>query len=296
MKKEEEPKIRNIVWGAFGTGTPETCAGLVEDITYPPEGGIFTKYLGCNYLFKGFPDVKIVDRIATPKKMLMNAFYIIKEPIIRFLLITPVLIFLILPKSQKRKVIDVFKNYFLSVSLTALKNQFLKEDRYKIAVKEIFRVLGSKVGEAERNIISMMIEFDYAYLARFQDTFQYLNKENLKENFKKELFRIIDILIEREIGEGMKNKWRSIKSFLKIALFFKDVRHFLKSVLLELDINKIRPDEGDWYFMLDRNDFNYGGLEYHERMKISKELDKKMNNKRPTINFNNEKKEEKQKQ
>lgn len=270
-----------LVYGAFGNGPAERCTGIVEKRTYNKEGK-FTKYLGCNYLFKGFPDVNVIDRIAVPKKMIARGFTLLNQKIIQFLLFFPALIFLILPRKQKRKISKLLLDCFSDVSYTAIKKFILPENDYKRPVKEFHRAVSGIANKRLANTLSMCIEYDYAYLARFQDAFQYLNK---KKNLKNEFFRIVDILIERDTP--CKAKWIAMKKTLKIAWLFKDFREPLKKFLSELNIEEITPDESDFYYVCDRDDYNYGGYTHEERMKIKEQLDKKVDNKLPKITFRN---------
>ena len=56
-----------VVYGAFGLGSPKDCTGIVENIIEPKEGGVFTKYVGCNYLYKGYPNRDIIEDLTLPK-------------------------------------------------------------------------------------------------------------------------------------------------------------------------------------------------------------------------------------
>jgi len=55
--------------------------------------------------------------------------------------------------------------------------------------------------------------------------------------------------------------------------------------MAELDLEKVKMDESDWYYALDRNGYDYGGLSYQERMKIMAEMDAKMQNKRLVVEY-----------
>ncbi len=134
-----------------------------------------------------------------------------------------------------------------------------------------------------RDIFTTILEFDYAYRARTQDVLPELDKKALKENPQKEIERLLNLMIERELA--IQNKWLGLKKIILYAMKIKKLRNLIVEFLLELDLEKIKRDEADWYFCLNRNDYNYGGLSYEERMKIKEELDKKMGNKIPNIIF-----------
>jgi len=288
-----------IVIGAFGAS--EGCAGIVEKVDTLPEGGVFTKYIGCNYFFKGYPDVRIIEYIYASKRIMAGLFKLISNKPIKFLLGITFLFYLILPRQMKKKVIIGLLDYILGIShWIEYKNPYpLPTEAYSPTAKEIHRVLEILLQDIEdidirsriqrlKDIPLMTIEMDTAYRFRFQDIIPEFNKTKLKENPKKEINRVLDIFIYREAVDGdndMTTKWKGLKKVVILAWRFKKLRNIILKFLLEIDIDKIKPDEADWYFMLDRNDYLYGGVSYEERMKISKELDKKMGNKRPEIQF-----------
>jgi hypothetical protein len=298
MKKNQIRKDQiKIVVGAFGNGPPERCVGIVEKVEAPKSGGIFTKYMGCNYLFKGYPDVRIVDSVYAAKRIFSGTSLLISEKWIRFLLSIPVFIFLLLPKKIKMKILIPFWDYFLNIGYQPMRRYILPQNRYSKSIAELNRAVNSlfkKIKDpvmASRikrtgDIICMSLEYDYTYRARFQDFFPCLDKEALKKNPIKEMNRLLDIFWEREIG--IRRKLKGAIRFLKILMKHRRFRNFVVKLLLEIDLEKIKFDKDDWYYVLDRTDYNYGGLSHEERMKISEKMDKEAKNKRPKIKFKKE--------
>ena len=302
----QEVKVRGLVWGAFGNG--DNCTGIVERIDNT-ENGIFTKYMGVQYLFKGYPDVRMVDAIMSSKRMISGLFFLIVLKPIRLFLGMVFVCFLILPKTIKKKIIISLFDYFTDVGYVGIHKVVFPPDKYCKSVKELHQAIeavyqkigidkwslfGVKTTHSEslaglmrkaRDIICMQLEGDYAYRARWQDVLQYLSKAHLKRDTKAELNRIFKILISREVNDYQRRKWVGMAKIISYLLKIKSVRKFIVDLLMELDYNKIKPDEADWYYNLDRVDYLFGGLSYPERMEISKELDKKMNNQRPRILF-----------
>ncbi len=296
MKKGEEIKTSQVVIGAFGN--TEGCVGIVENVSTPETGGIFTKYLGCNYLFKGYPDVKILDYIYASKRVFSGLLKLMKNRAIRFLLEIDLFFYLLMPKATKKKILLGIMDYLLGIThWVEYKYVFaLRTNLYCRTVKEIYRVseimLSDFDGELKerlkkfRDIICMLLEMDYAYRARFQDILSLLDKDELVKNPKKELKRLTDILIEREAMDGydtLTDKWIGLQKILLILLKFKKIRNLIVNGLLEIDLNEIKMDESDWYFVLNRNDYCYGGKSYEERMEIKKEMDKKAKNNIPIV-------------
>jgi len=288
-----------LVIGAFGAS--EGCTGIVERVDTPPTGGIFTKYIGCNYLYKGYPDVRIIEYIYPSKRVIAGLFYLVHNKPVRFLLGITYLFYLLLPRQMKRKVIIGLLDYILGIThWVEYKNPYaLPTESYCPAVKEFHRVLElllqdikdnellSRLGKI-KDIPLMFVQMDTAYHFRFQDIIPEFDKEVLKKNPIKEIGRVLDIFIEREAVDGdngMVTKWQGLKKIAMFALHFKKIRKIIVKALLEMDLDKIKMDEADFYFVCDRNDYQYCGIPYEERMRMAAAMDTKMGNKRPKIVF-----------
>lgn len=145
------------------------------------------------------------------------------------------------------------------------------------------------VMEHLRDLMCMIIHFDMAYRFRWQDIIPLFNKEDFKKNPRKEIVRVAKIFVERESagGGGVSNRWKSIIDRLDIILWFiflnKNRKSVAVSFLDELDLDAIAPDEADWYYMLDRKDYDYGGISYAKRMQISLDMDIKAGNRRMKV-------------
>jgi hypothetical protein len=288
-----------LVIGAFGAS--EGCTGIVERVDTPPTGGVFTKYIGCNYLYKGYPDVRIIEYIYPSKRVIAGLFPLVQNKPVRFLFGIAYLFYLLLPRQIKRKVIIGLLDYILGIThWIEYKNPYaLPTESYCPAVKELHRVselLLQDIKDNEllsrlrkvRDIFCMMIQMDTAYHFRFQDIIPEFDKEALKKNPIKEIERVLDIFIEREAVDGenqMTIKWQGLKKIVMFALHFKKIRKIIVRVLLEMDSDKIKFDEADFYFVCDRKDYQYCGIPYEERMRMAAAMDKKVGNKRPKIVF-----------
>ena len=304
---EQERKINQIiqnpkiVYGAFGNSSE--CVGIVERIDEPETGGIFTKYVGCEYLFKGYPDVRMVDGIDVPKRMIIGGASLFHYKVVRFVFAFTFLAFLVLPKRLKKQFLTVlFDKLFLEVSWLPMRKVILPKEKYCVMVKEVDRALSIVFGDTSlcsepikrikkesKDIILMCLEYDYTYRARWQDAIPLIDKEKLKKNPRKEISRIFDILVEREAQEDknvyMSKKWKDIKRIVSFGMRIKETKGVVVRFFLELDLEKIRFDEADWYFVLDRSDYNYGGFIHKERMEQKIDMDKKMGNKKTHITF-----------
>ena len=149
-------------------------------------------------------------------------------------------------------------------------NRFVPE-QYSQSTKEIVRVLSTLNPYENKEWISYIAaiwETDLAYRMRGQDILQELNKENLKKNPKKEVFRLVDFLERREIADmgGQMPKIKILKKALKIALIFPRIKSAIRSFLEELNLEEIKLDINDRYWLSNKFDYNYEGKTYEERM------------------------------
>lgn len=200
-----------------------------------------TKFYGCNYIWKGKINNQITDRVAAQKRVLMATIRLINKH--KWLAI--MLLF-------KKSLIDWFVDIY---EADLIKHQ-LKEEEFCPAIRELIRVI-RKFTDNEKFIycLAMILQYDNAYRLRFQDAFSTDNP--------------IKTLLERENCDVV-NKYKMLKWILP----FLGINKFI----LDLDKDKIKLDEADWYFCLRRQGYNFGGLSYEERLKIAERIDKEKEN------------------
>ena len=298
LSKKGQP-VR-VVRGAFGE--IDRCEGIVKEVLTPPEGGLYTKFYGCKYLFKGYPDKTILDMLGLPKAMigrvpiglLKNSFWVKAFLLFMFLF-------------RRQELIHYARVYFSAMYSHGLKSMNISWHRFNNFTKELKRAVESAIryeslyetsslinaeeldykGEREiwgliayiSELFYFVIEFDNAYRFRFQDIVAELNKENMIHNPIKEIKRLFDILIERENSQELKTKWKLAK-YLTVTLirFNTTARKFVQRLSSTLDINKIKMDEHDRYFMFNRNSYNHEGKTLTQRMKEKVKIDKRDGN------------------
>jgi len=295
-----------IIIGAFGT-RGDRNTGVVEETIYPEEGGIFTKFVGCSYLYKGLPSVTVIKALKIPKNALRSFIKLFKS---RFILI------LLVPFLNKWILLKVCQLY-LEVAYVSLANEYnifyittkengvtrstprqtpiiLEPKRYCTAVGELHRALtvmieGIKskawkwVANRTKNIFCMFLQYDVAYKFRFQDILPEIDIEKLKNPIK-ELKRVRDIFFERERSDNMKAKWNKMFKPLFLYLrFSRRARNLLVKLLSEIDYEKIKLDKADWYYCLNRYVYNYRGLSYDDRVAIKERIDKEKGHDIPQV-------------
>jgi len=119
-------------------------------------------------------------------------------------------------------------------------------------------------------LVVLCVDFDTAYRFQSQDGLSNLDKRN---DPVKELERILDIMANR-YTDYVSDKIRAFKKFIPLIRLSPLLKRVLNNFFQELDIEKIKPDEADWYFGLRRERYNFGGLTLEERLKEVERIDK----------------------
>ena len=115
-----------------------------------------------------------------------------------------------------------------------------------------------------------------------------MDKKALKKNPAEEVERLFMGIAERErpVGEGMCKKWETFAhASYAILKSNKEIEEIAVKILMEIDLEKIKMDEADWYYCLNRSDFVYGDVSYEDRMKAKVIMDKRAGNNIPKIKF-----------
>lgn len=275
-----------VVAGAFGD--MEDCDAIVEQFIYPPEGGAFTKFYGCSYLFKGVPLKQVVEGIGFAKSTISE---IPREIIAKSLYIK--LSLLLFALFSKKRFIHYARVYFKSALSHSIERFHFPDSRRNKLTREMNRALEvairreikrKKVNDGEfyqlvRDIakfVWMFIEYDNAYRLRLQDILENIDKGAIAKTPVKEIRRLFALLIERENKYvGIRHKWIQMRRLvIPILCFSKDARELMKQFLLELNTEITKLDEDDWYFSLRRRGYLFRGMSLDDRLKEKERIDK----------------------
>ncbi len=234
----------------------------LKQVVFGDEGGVLT-YMGEHpYPYKGFPWGDVVEKMDIVKKVskgILGGFYhsTNKRSWLQKIFLLPCM--------------WIFKDliYAEVYAFHRFVGRFrLKPLRYCTAIRELHRAYSyEQPGEDPqtrdlrlkfRDLLCMHLEYDNAYRYRFQDLFPELNKDLLVKNPIKELTRMFDIAIEREILQEIKDTWTLTKLYLNYYLRFdKRVRKSLVGVLCQIDPELIKLDDGDKHFCEKRVDYKF---------------------------------------
>jgi len=92
----------------------------------------------------------------------------------------------------------------------------------------------------------------------------------------REVYRLFNILIEREKSDRMKEMWANMRDVVCYILEFDSAYRFrLQDVLPEIDLDAIKPDEATEYFMSLNPSYNWGGGKIAKKFKNKKCQSKK---------------------
>lgn len=249
-------------------------------IDLPEEGGFYVHYRHQKFPRKGVivPDALIA--VGEVKKVVLNASKL-------FAKLWWTMPILVIPRVRKYAFWQASDKY-VEISDFILRRFYLQPKMFSPVTRELFRVVYKlfsplKLTERQHWIIGrmwtsfgMFIEFDDSYRYIFQDIIKELDKKSFNKNPAKEIVRLYKILLERDVGfsgtkeehgEAMNSRFSGALYGIRLALLFSPkVRRMMKKFVNELDIDKMKLDEGDWYQCLIRANYNFGGIPFSERL------------------------------
>lgn len=243
---------------------PTDDSSVITHVTFPPEGGALTYLARYDEPFRGFPlhdTVQSIDELKKLAKIILQKFlpYIKRASLWRkFTLL------LALPHLTK------LAECYLLAYHWHVKRYRLKPYMYCQSLRELWDTINrakeienEELREAIRDLMCMFLEFDNAYRFRFQDIVSELDKAALKKNTTKEILRLIDLLIEREVWEEgktrMADKWKMMRELVHLFLLISpQKRRAIRDIILRADIEKIKPTKEDRYYCEFRKDYKFG--------------------------------------
>lgn len=243
---------------------PACLAYSITDVQRSPQGGYLTYVDTYKHPLRAYPrdiDLHFVDLLK--RAVISN---------IRFLVSFP-----ITPRRFQEAIFVWMGELYDS---TFRPHERRQEDEYSQSSREIRRALrkvnpSSRLnmermdGSLDDRWISYGVEIwetDQAYRNRGQDGFSLLNKENLKKNPRKEILRIWDTVMSREVMGGQVPKMKAMRKVLLVLLWSPRIRNLITAFFMELDLNEIKISIEDRYWMANRFDYNYEGKTFEERM------------------------------
>ena len=272
-------KKHGIIYRVNGAlGEIEGCDAYVEETRKDPMWE--TKYYGISYWYKGITENNIIDSVTLTKRAFAEILRI-SAPFLPFILLF-----------QRDKLLKALQGLYRTEG--GLKGKLLNFWEFCPFCQEIMRVAeplilsmtlfswrndedgwythrdNAKPRELV-NALVMFLQFSPSWRVRGQDAFGELDKDNLKKSFLKEIWRIRNISMDREIAE--KKKTSFLWYLIILACIFK--RKPMYDFFIMLDIEKVKLDESDWYYCLRRCSYNFGGKSLEVRLVEARKVDKK---------------------
>ena len=317
MKKNNQDTMQMKVYVIFGIfGELPNCDGIAQELINTPEklkkygldpeeGGTFIKLMGCSYLYRGDPATEKVKGIEQAKS---NVSVLPRNIIGKSTVLSLAFAFLYFFYPRR------FWNYICifaeEIRTKTMVIHDIPSERYNAPAKEIWRAMDvilkkrfdipqdkdllneTDWGKMRKNPIPyalmkltaffcLFIELDGAYRFPTQDMFGELKKNNLtRKSGCKEAIRILGILLERNANEGTSQKFLFVKRVLNLALIINPrMGRIIHEFLMELNIDKVKLNDADWYFCLRRTSYNYKGQKLDQRLRELHIIDKEKNHK-----------------
>jgi len=285
MKKKEKEaqkgfissmRIINTIIREMSEESPARTAKIgdttgLSKVEFPEKGGILTYLKGYEQPYRGFPYFEMVERVNDVKKISKKIFgkiYHNTKGIRKLKLL------LILPLANP--LLSGFRYAFWF----HIKKFRMKSVRYSQAVREIYRAF-TALGESEevtewRDLMCMILEFDNAYRYRFQDVVSEMNKDALAKKPLKEIRRLLDLIIEREVEDDLRDRWIQMRDFgCSVLRFMPKITDLFQRFLLEINLEEIGLSKEDRYFCAMRSDYNFGFcLREEEKCKLGAPQDR----------------------
>ena len=286
LREQTEALIRERGLSVFNTfndidGPGMGNSALVDRIERPKEGGIYNYLVGYKHPYKGKPNTDSVMNLHTIKKFFKLAVDSYTGKSIKIF----IGLLFILPRFITKPILEPIINHLDNFIDFRLRYDFLHPERYCSCVREIYRtfavisgrrknLLDKKILRMARDLICLSLEYDSAYRFRFQDIMAETNKERLLADPKKEIDRLFGILLAREIeADWMVEKFSKLRKITSLALSFWRVKRIVKEFILEIDIEKLKPDEADKYYYYLRKDYDFFGKSLPERIEMRKKME-----------------------
>ena len=225
-------------------------------------GGIYVYLDGIKYPTKGFPTPDACRANDLVKRMIITQTRVLTSNWLA-------LFSFIRPKNVKN-LIKRMTEWAYSISSP----YYLKNIRYNWSLRELRVFLEDffeSTGLGEVNTAKAFInilQYDNAYLLRFQDLLNETTQELLRDRPIREIWRLISILKERDNRAHLIDKFTSFAKIGSLLLLIPKYRRAYKRALDKIDIKRIQMDEADRYLVLRWAGYKFLGKTDEERREM----------------------------
>lgn len=251
---------------------------VAERVEVPPEGTsgwIETYYKGKKYPQKGLVDLNFSSRLNIAKRIHVFLITIATTPPIKWLL---PLFFLFPPKIQDIFIENTIKGLGY-ITDWVFEKKYINPNYLCPAARALYGSIYDLPNEYELNKIKKWLMFwvhflegDQSYRYRAQERFERMNRDDMKKNPRKE---IVELLREGATQEkqGMRDKWEKVAFLVNIILFLRPKYATMLGKFLS-EMPNMDLDEGDWYWCSFREDYDFRGMSFEERVRARERMEK----------------------
>jgi hypothetical protein len=247
---------------------------MVEKVEIPENDAILMHYSGMEYPERGNVPANDVFHANIVKKLIIDSLRILP-------LLTPsIVIFIFLPFKYKLYFLNKIVHWFNEIAWRAMSASIYKYEHLNPTSKFLYdfiiiftKELGIKEYQKLTELFVNTINSDTAYWRRLQDILNETDKNKMKEP-RKEIPRLLKILREREnvLGDCVPNKFKLAINVILLSLLHPKVKRAYNIALEQVDIEKVKPDQLDTFWMCVRGGYNFFGLSSEERRKAINHL------------------------
>ena len=237
--------------------------------TLVPQNGLFLPVKGAMFPVKSFPEPNAIFAANLVKAHVIETIKLISK-----WYLIPFLFFI-----DKQQALDAFNR----ISFKAMSAQLLKDDcltdfcrELRVFLYTFMTALGFTRNSSDMftTIFIHLIEFDNVYRLRLADTFSETSKEKMMKP-QSEIKRLLGIMKSREVrpggkGEAIHYKFDRFAFLIRLALLHPKVKRAYYQALKAVDIEKLKLDTNDIYWVCFRSDYKFMGMNDAERKNFAK--------------------------
>lgn len=219
---------------------------------------------------KGFPTPEAMWSLNMIKKTFIEAVKIVSMP----LFWPAFLIFAVMPHFLKMRVIRKVVSSYNRLSFGVISPHILEDEHLNPVTAELhwwaysfLWELDVDSFEAERfaECFSTIAEYDNAYRYRLQDIMAEASRKDLIERPVREVLRLVDILISRDVP-GVADRLKRMGYILAFLLMFPKFRKAFRVTVEGAQIENFVPDDEDLYWIALRTDYKFQGKTTEQRV------------------------------
>jgi len=230
------------------------------------DGGIFVYIGGAMFPYKNFCTAEAVFTANQVKSLFIETIKLVKW---YWGFIIPFLYF------DKQKILDAFNRIAWRImSPHLLKYQYMSS--FARALHYVILIFLMEIGLKEDSadkfalLFVHIIDYDNAYRLRIEDLLSETTKEKLANNPRQEIKKLIKLMAERDINQGVSSKINKIARLINLILLVPKIKKAFKKAIGTSEFDKLNYDDADLYWTAIRDDYFFRGLTKEERLADSK--------------------------